>query len=134
MKTKLFKIIAAVIAIIFSLLTIVEGSTVLLGISVQDYTVFKPLLVYNVIMGIVGVLAGGAIWVNTREAMTYTKIILAAHTTVMLIVIFIYLLSNAIAMHSVQAMLVRVVVWLVITLLAWKSNQSVVNQNNVNKQ
>ncbi|KAF0149920.1 MAG: hypothetical protein FD143_2681 [Ignavibacteria bacterium] len=133
MKTKLFKIIAAVIAIIFSLLSIVEGSTVLLGISVQDYTVFKPLLVYNVIMGIVGVFAGSAIWINTREAMRYTKIILAAHTTVMVIVIFIYLLSNAVAMHSVQAMLVRVVIWLVITLLAWKSNQSVVNQKNVNK-
>ncbi|MEW6654525.1 MAG: hypothetical protein AB1394_13825 [Bacteroidota bacterium] len=133
MKTKLFKIIAAVIAIIFSLLTIVEGSTVLLGISVQDYTVFKPLLVYNVLMGIGGVFAGSAIWINARVAMRYTIIILAAHTTVMVIMIFIYLLSNAVAMQSVQAMLVRVVIWLVITLLAWKSNQSVVNQKNVNK-
>lgn len=133
MKTNLYKIIAAVIAIIFSLLTIVEGSTVLLGISVQDYIVFTPLLVYNVIMGVVGLFAGSIIWFNPKKAMTYTKIILAAHTTVMLIVIFIYLLSNAVAMHSIQAMLVRVVVWLVITLLAWKSNQSVVNQKNVNK-
>lgn len=133
MKRELFKIIAAVIAIIFSLLTIAEGSTALLEISVQDYTVFKPLLIYNIIMGIVGVFAGYAIWVKTRAAMTYTKINLAAHTTVMVIVIFIYFLSNAVAIHSVQAMLVRIVVWLVITLLVWKSNQSVVNQKNVNK-
>jgi len=133
MKTNLYKIIAAVIAIIFSLLTIVEGSTVLLGISMQDYIVFTPLLVYNVIMGIVGVFVGSAIWVNTREALTYTKIILAAHTTVMIIVIFIHLLSNAVAMHSVQAMLVRVVVWLVIALLTWKSNQSVVNKKITEK-
>jgi len=133
MKTNLYKIIAAVIAIIFSLLTIVEGSTVLLGISMQDYIVFTPLLVYNVIMGIVGVFVGSAIWVNTREALTYTKIILAAHTTVMIIVIFIHLLSNAVAMHSVQAKLVRVVVWLVIALLTWKSNQSVVNKKITEK-
>ena len=133
MKTNLYKMIAAVTAVIFSLLTIVEGSTVLLGISVQDYTVFTPLLVYNVIMGIVGLFAGSIIWLNPKEAMTYTKIIFAAHTTVMVIVIFIHLLSTTIAMHSVQAMLVRAVVWLIITLLVWKSNQSVVNQNNVNK-
>jgi len=85
MKTNIFKIIAAVIAIIFSLLTIVEGSTVLLGISEQDYTVFKPLLVYNVIMGVVGLFAGSIIWFNPKKAMTYTEIILAAHITVMVI-------------------------------------------------
>lgn len=76
MKTNLYKIIAAVIAIIFSLLAIVEGSKVLLGISVQDYIVFAPLLVYNVMMGIVGLFADSAICINTKKAMTYTKIIL----------------------------------------------------------
>lgn len=124
MKTNLYEIIAAVIAIIFSLLTIVEGSKVLLGISVQDYIVFAPLLVYNIMMGIVGLFAGSAICINTKKAMTYTKIILAIHISVMIIVFFIHLLSTAVAMHSVQAMLVRVVVWLVIALLTWLGNQS----------
>ncbi len=133
MKTNLYKMIAAMIAIIFSLLTIVEGSTVLLGISLQDYTVFTPLLVYNVIMGIVGLFAGGIIWFNPKEAMTYTKIILAAHITVMVIVIFIHLLSTTVAMHSVQAMIVRVLVWVVIALLTWKSNQSIINKNITDK-
>ncbi|MEW5843783.1 MAG: hypothetical protein AB1775_11020 [Bacteroidota bacterium] len=133
MKTKLFKIIAAVIAIIFSLLTIVEGSSVLLGISMPEYAVFKPLLVYNVIMGIVGVFAGSAIWLITKKAVTYAKIILAAHTIVMVIVISIHFLSDAISMHSVQSMTIRVVVWLIISSLTWKSSQSIVNNNITEK-
>ncbi|MGK9475413.1 hypothetical protein [Melioribacter sp. OK-6-Me] len=50
---KSIRIISAIIAILFSLMTIVEGSKVLLGITIQDYTVFTPVLIYNVIMGIV---------------------------------------------------------------------------------
>lgn len=133
MKTNLYKIIAAVIAIIFSLLTIVEGSQVLLGLSVPGYSIFTPLLVYNIIMGLIGLFTSFVIWANTKKAMTYIKIILAAHTTVMAIVIFIHLMSTAISMHSVHAMIVRVAVWLMIASLIWKSNKSIINRNITEK-
>lgn len=134
MKTKLFKIIAALVAIIFSFLTAVEGSKVLLRITVQDYKVFKPLLVYNVIMGIVGLFVGVAIWVNYRKAIASIKIVLIMHSAVLIIVIALYFLSNAVAIHSVQAMIVRIAVWLVIFILVWKLNQSKVHNKNNEEQ
>ncbi|MBK7379090.1 MAG: hypothetical protein IPJ03_08795 [Ignavibacteriales bacterium] len=127
---KTIRIISAIIAILFSLLTIVEGSKVLLGITNQDYTVFTPLLIYNVIMGIVGLSVGGAIWFNHKKVFTSTKIVLIMHSIVLVIVITLYLLSNVVAMHSVQAMIIRVIVWVVISILVWKSNQSKINNKN----
>ncbi len=121
---KTIRIISAIIAILFSLLTIVEGSKVLLGITIQDYTVFTPFLIYNVIMGIVGLSVGGAIWFNHKKAFTYIKIVLITHAIVLVIVITLHLLSNVVAMHSVQAMIIRVIVWSIILLLVWKSEQS----------
>lgn len=132
MKNNLSRIIAAIITIIFSLLTTVEGSKVLFGVSVQDYTVFTPLLIYNVIIGIVGLFVGAAIWVNHKKTIASIKIVLIMHSAVFVIVIALYFLSNEVAMHSVQAMTVRVLVWLVIFILVWKSNKSEIhNKNNV---
>lgn len=130
MKINLYKIIAAVVAIIFSFLTVAEGSKVLLGITVQDYTVFTPLLVYNVIMGIVGLFVGVAIWVNHKKAMAFIKIVLIMHMAVFVIVTLLYLFSDVVAMHSVQAMIIRVVVWVIISILLCKFNQSAVNNKN----
>lgn len=127
MKINLYKIIAAVVAIIFSFLTVAEGSKVLLGITVQDYTVFTPLLVYNVIMGIVGLFVGVAIWVNHKKAIAFIKVILIMHSAVFVIVTVLYLFSDVVAMHSVQAMIIRVAVWVVISILVWKFSQSKVN-------
>ncbi len=127
---KTIRIISAIIAILFSLLTIVEGSKVLLGITNQDYTVFTPLLIYNVILGIVGLYVGAAIWFNNKKALASTKIVLIMHSAVLVIVITLYLLSNVVAMHSVQAMIIRVIVWVVISILVWKSNQSKINNKN----
>lgn len=124
MKTNLYKTIAVIIIIIFSFLSIVEGSKVLFGITIQNYTVFKPLLVYNVIMSIVGLLVGVAIWLNNKKAIAYIKIVLIMHSAVFVIVTLLYLLSNMVALHSLQAMIIRVVVWVVISIMVWKINQT----------
>ncbi len=78
-------------------------------------------------MGIVGLSAGAAIWFNYKKAFTSTKIVLIMHSIVLVTVIALYLLSNVVAMHSVQAMIIRVIVWIVILLLDWKSNKSKAN-------
>ncbi|OGU38597.1 MAG: hypothetical protein A2315_07810 [Ignavibacteria bacterium RIFOXYB2_FULL_35_12] len=123
MKKSIYKKIAAIIAIIFSLLTIVEGSQVLLGITQPEFIVLTPLLIYNVIMGIIGLLVSGTIWLNHKKVMTYIKIVLIAHLSVLIIVGGIYMLSNAVALHSVQAMATRVIVWLVIVLIVRFTNR-----------
>jgi hypothetical protein len=124
MKKDIYKKIAAIIAIIFSLLTIVEGSQVLLGITHPEFVVLTPLLIYNVIMGIIGLLVSGTIWLNHNKVMAFTIIVLIAHLSVLVVVGGIYMLSNAVALHSVQAMIIRVIVWFVIVLIIRFTNRA----------
>ncbi len=129
-KTIFIKI-AATVAALFSLLTIVEGSQVLLGLTQQEYIVFTPLLIYNVVMAIVGLFIGGMIWVNHKKALTITSIVTALHLIVLIVVAVIFISDGPVAMHSVQAMTIRSVIWLAITLVTWKINQS--NKINIEK-
>jgi len=128
MKKNIYRKIAAVVAVVFSLLIIVEGSQVLLGITQHEYIVFTPLLIYNILMGVVGLIAGIMLWLNRKKAFMLTKLIVAAHLIVLLIVGVMYFSSNAVALHSLQAMGIRVVIWLIITLVAWKTIYS--NEKN----
>ncbi|HRN26738.1 MAG TPA: hypothetical protein PLT78_09235 [Ignavibacteriaceae bacterium] len=128
MKKNIYRKIAAVVAVVFSLLIIVEGSLVLLGITQHEYIVFTPLLIYNILMGVVGLIAGIMLWLNRKKAFMLTKLIVAAHLIVLLIVGVMYFSSNAVALHSLQAMGIRVVIWLIITLVAWKTIYS--NEKN----
>jgi hypothetical protein len=121
MKTTIFRRVAAGVAVAFSFLTIVEGSQVLLGMTRPEYIVLTPLLIYNVIMGVVGLVAGAALWLNRRWALTLTAIIGAAHVVVLLAVGAMYLSGGAVALHSVRAMIMRSVVWLAIVWVAWKT-------------
>lgn len=122
MNKNIYKKIAAAVAMVFSLLTIIEGSQVLFGLTQQEYTVFSPLLIYNILMGIVGFIAGVMLWLNHKKALMFIKLIVTAHLIILLIVGAIYSTSNAVAMHSIQAMSIRVFIWLIITWVAWKTN------------
>lgn len=124
MNKTIFIKIAATVAVLFSLLTIVEGSQVLLGLTQHDYNVFTPLLIYNVAMAIVGLFIGGMIWVNHKKSLMLTSIVTVLHLIVLIIVAVIFISDGPIAMHSIQAMTIRSVVWLAITLVTWKTNKS----------
>ena len=82
---------------LFSFLTIAEGSQVLLGITQQEYIVFTPLLIYNVAMGIVGLFVGAAIWINHKKALTLTSTVTALHLTVLIIVSVIFISDGPVA-------------------------------------
>lgn len=124
MNKTIFSKIAATVALLFSLLTIVEGSQVLLGVTQHEYIVFTPLIIYNVAMAIVGLFVAGMIWINHKKALTNTSIVTALHLIVLIVVAVIFISDGPVAMHSLQAMTIRSVVWLAITLVTWKINQS----------
>lgn len=115
---------ASVIASGFSLLTIFEGSRVLLNIVQPDYIVLQWLLIYNVVMGVVGVATSVVIWMNHRTARTFTVIIMLAHFVVLLVVATMFLSNGHVSEHSIHAMILRTGIWLLITFLAWKSSTS----------
>lgn len=128
MNKTIYKKIAASVAVVFSLLTIVEGTQVLLGITQPEYVVLTPLLIYNVLMGFVGLFAGIALWRNLGWALKLTTLVVAAHIIVLLTVGVIYLSGGAVASHSVNAMVIRSVIWAAITLVAWKTGKPVVQK------
>jgi uncharacterized protein YacL len=135
MNKTIYKKIAALVAVVFSLLTIVEGAQVLLGITQPDYVVHTPLLIYNVVMGFVGLLVGVVLWINHGWSLRLTTMVVGAHIIVLLIVGVIYLSGVAIALHSVNAMAIRSAIWAAITLVAWKNpvNTLLSNKTNINK-
>ncbi|MFA7421757.1 MAG: hypothetical protein WCZ90_18890 [Melioribacteraceae bacterium] len=125
MNKIIYKKIAAGVAVVFSLLTIVEGTQVLLGITQPEYVVLTPLLIYNVLMGFIGLFAGVVLWINYGWSLRLTTMVVAAHLMVLLIVGVIYLSGGAVASHSVNAMVIRSVIWAAITLVAWKTGKHV---------
>ncbi len=131
MEKTIYRKISAIVAVIFSLLTTAEGLQVLLGVTQPDYIVLRPLLFYNVSMGIVGIFVGMAIWLNSRWAVFLTLTTVTAHFVVLLIVGVIYLVNGGVAEHSVAAMSIRSIVWLVIAWVLLKTSS--VNKFNSSK-
>lgn len=124
MKKKIYKKITAGVAMVFSVASIVEGTKVLFGISQPDYIVFTPLLVYNVIMGVIGVLGGVLLWVNHRRALTLVTTIAVVHFFVLLLIGVVYLLSGTVALDSIQAMILRSLIWVFLAVITWRNRKS----------
>lgn len=123
MNKSIFRKASAVLGILFSILTLVEGSQILLGITQPDYIVFIPLLLYNIIMGVVGIVVGISIWVNYRKCFGSTTTVAITHLMVWMIISALYFFTNAVALHSVSAMAIRSFVWLVIVFTLWKTKK-----------
>lgn len=127
MKKILFRKIAAGIAVIFSILTTADGFQVLLGITQPDYIVLTPLLIYNVFMGVFGVIIGVMLWLNRERALKLVVLVTAMHIVVLILVSIMHLAGGAVALHSVKAMGLRSIVWLAIILFTRMSKKSSTN-------
>lgn len=113
MKNKnLLSRIAAILTIVIGLMAVFAGSKVLLGI-MPDYYVIDWLPVYNFAMGVVSVLfCSTVIWKNNRLAILAAAAMLGLHTLVMVILQAVY--RDVVAMDSIVAMTVRLIVWTII--------------------
>jgi len=110
-RPSLARILLAAIGIGFGLLTLVAGSRVLGGAD-PGYVVFRPLLIFNTVMGIAYVAAGvtmlrSAAW-GKRAAGTVFALNLAALTMTAIL----YASGSAVAQASLGAMTLRTAVWL----------------------
>ena len=116
--------IAAVVAVIFGLATVIAGGRVRMGYSEPGYVVYQPLLIYNTVMGFVYVAAGAAIWYNLHRGRYAAFAIFALNLIVLGGVFFLYASGGAIAVDSLRAMTLRTSVWFVLSLvLTWKTRR-----------
>lgn len=120
MKTVLLKI-AAVLAFIIGAMAIFAGGQVLLG-KVPDYYVIDWLPVYNFTLGLLSALVTAIlIWKNSRFAVPAALATFSLHAVVMLVLQTVY--ANVVALDSLVAMMVRLVVWLIIVALLVAHNR-----------
>jgi uncharacterized membrane protein (DUF2068 family) len=109
--------LAALLALVIGLLTVVEGGMVLLGLETKPYPVLPWLLRYNVAMGFVSLAAGHGLWRQQRWAETLSRIIRNCHGAVFLLLAVMDLLGMTVAMNSIGAMLFRTAIWTGILML-----------------
>lgn len=110
----LFRIAAAVIAVVFGLLTIFVGGQTLLGYSDPGYTVFTPLLIFNALMGFIYAGSGFLIWKKLSTGIKSAKIIFLINVAVLVLILVIYLTGELVAVDSIKAMSFRTGIWLMI--------------------
>ena len=115
------RLLAAVIAGLFGVATLFAGGSVLLG-SDPGYVVFRPLLIYNTIMGVAYLAAGITLWRSIILGKYAAGVIFLLNILVLLGITLVYRSGGAVAVESLGAMTLRTVVWLVLFLVAsWLS-------------
>jgi len=110
---KITQIVLALVATLFGLATIIAGTRVLLG-SDPGYIVFRPLLIYNTVMGVVYVSAGVIAWRNLKQGLYMAAAIFILNLVVLAAIYFLYTEGSSIAVESLRAMSLRTIVWFVL--------------------
>ena len=103
----------ALVAVSFGVLTLFVGTRVLRGAD-PGYIVFRPLLVYNVVMGAIYVLAGVLAWRRPVAGKWLAGSITVLNALVLAGVGALYASGEAVAAESVRAMVFRTGVWLLL--------------------
>ncbi|MBD1259704.1 hypothetical protein HZY62_03830 [Maribacter polysiphoniae] len=111
MKTT--QIIALVLAGAIGTMSVLSGTSVLLGLHKVDYTVLNGLVVYNIVVGALSVITAYLIWKDFLLSKKLISVILCFHA---LVLAYLYFFIDTVAMESIKAMVFRVIVWLLIFL------------------
>jgi uncharacterized membrane protein len=109
--------IAAILALLIGIMSVISGSMALLNYNIPNYNVLNWLVIYNVILGGISIVAAILIWKNNKSARKIIVVILISH---LLVFLYLYFLNQEVALESIKAMGFRVSVWTVIFLLTYK--------------
>jgi hypothetical protein len=106
--------IAAVLALLIGAMSIFAGSKVLLGFDIKNYKVLDWLVVYNVIYGVISIVAAYLIWNKNIFLKKAIAFILTSH---LVILFYLNFFSENVASESINAMVFRVSIWTIISLI-----------------
>lgn len=115
---------AAAVAVLFGLATLGAGGSVLAGRD-AGYLVFRPLLIFNTVMGVGYIFTGIVAWGRASSGRNAAAVILALNLLVLGRVALLYRASAGVAIDSVRAMILRSAVWFALLLVfGWASRKS----------
>ncbi len=112
-STRVLIKVAAAVAGLFGVATIIAGTGVLMGTD-PGYVVYRPLLLFNTLMGVVYVGTAVAIWRKLRLGTYAAGAVFALNVLVLVAVALLYRSGGGVAIDSLRAMGVRTFIWLVI--------------------
>lgn len=112
---KTIRKIGAVLALLIGVMSVFAGSKILLGIDAKDYNVLTGLVIYNVVFGVISIVAAYFLWKETSFGKLMVGFVLSAHFMVFLYLTF---LNDLAANESKMAMLFRISMWIIIALLS----------------
>lgn len=115
--------IAAVIALLIGMMSVLAGTRVLMGISTPDYHVLDWLVVYNVFAGIISIAVSILIWKKYWRAFAASVLIAASHIIVLVLLISAF--NEIAATESIKAMIFRSIIWIIIILLSIKPKNQI---------
>ena len=113
-RTRLLQMALALLAGLFGALTIFAGTRVLAGAD-PGYVVFRPLLIYNTVMGFVYVLAGFVIWRGVRPGVYAAAAVFGLNLLVLAAVAWLHTTGQGVALDSLRAMTLRTGAWLALS-------------------
>lgn len=117
MKHRIGLMIASLLAVVVSIATLIEGTSVLLGLHVPDQIVLPWLVRYNVAAAVVSLVAVILLWLRRHAGNGLSLVILFGHVAVLLILAVLLLSGGLVAIKSILAMSMRSVLWAVIVVL-----------------
>ncbi len=115
--------VISAIALVFGLMTIKEGGSVVLGIGEARAAAgnYIPFVVwFNFLAGFAYVVAGIGLWLQQRWASSLAVVIAAATALASVALGFMILSGTPFEQRTVFAMGLRTVVWIVIAAIAWR--------------
>lgn len=118
-RSKLWVRSLAGVALVFGVATAAAGASVLAGRG-TGYDVYRPLLIFNTVMGVAYATVGVLIWRDLSRGRFAAGVILALNLAMLGFVGHLFRTSDRVAVESVRAMTFRSAVWLVIFgVLVW---------------
>ena len=114
--------IAAAVAVIFGVVTLFAGGSVLFSRD-PGYVVYKPLLYYNVAMGFVYIWAGLLIWRSAQRGRGAAFTIFVLNLLVLIGIVVASRMGSDVASESFGAMTFRTVLWLVLYLAVVRASR-----------
>lgn len=109
------KKIGATLAFLIGIMSVFAGSKVLLGMDVKEYNVLTTLVIYNAVFGAISIITAYFLWREAKIGRLMIDFVLFSH-----IVVFLYLtfFIDGVANESKEAMVFRISVWIVISVLS----------------
>ncbi len=114
-RSNLSQKIAAFITLLIGFISVFEGTKVILGIDTKNYNVITWLVLYNIVLGVFSIAIAFFIWRKSNYANRLVLFVLAMHFFIFL---YLKLVSTIVASESINAMLFRVCVWILIATLS----------------